>query len=98
MTVTDAATARRAVTQLGALTDGLAARGFMTTLVDSDGGPPCVNVVSRESAHLSEKIYAAPAGDGSLWFWWSWAERIAPIDDVATTAGQVARVLTPHTT
>jgi hypothetical protein len=27
------------------------------------------------------------------WFWWSWAERIAPVSDVTTAAGKVATVL-----
>jgi hypothetical protein len=97
MTVTDAAAAQRAAAQLEALSVVLATRGFAATVMEG-GGPPCVNVVSRELARLSEKVYAAPAGDGSLWFWWSWAERIAPIDDVDTTADRVARVLTPRNT
>ncbi len=70
----------------------LSSRGFVTTVLDG-GGPPCVRVVSRVTAQLSEKVYAATADDGSLWFWWSWAERIAPIGHVEATADKVAHVL-----
>lgn len=81
-----------AMNSLDALGKDLGHRGFMTAVM-AGGGPPCVRVVSRFAAQFSENVYAAPADDGSLWFWWSWAERIAPIDDVEVTAEKVARVL-----
>lgn len=77
---------------LEALGDVLNDRGFIVTVM-VDGGPPCVRVVSRETSHLSENIYAAPATDGALWFWWSWAEKLAPIGDVFATADKLAAVL-----
>jgi len=27
------------------------------------------------------------------WYWWPWADRIAPVDDVAEAAARVASVL-----
>jgi hypothetical protein len=45
---------------------------------------------------LCETIYAAPAVDGSWWFWWSWADRIAPVEDVEATTFKVHYVLTTH--
>lgn len=92
MTSGTTVTADGAMKGLDALGANLDRRGFMTTVMEG-GGPPCVRVVSRVTAQLSENVYAAPADDGSLWFWWSWAERIAPISDVGVTADKVARVL-----
>lgn len=77
---------------LEALGEVLSNRGFIATVM-AGGGPPCVRVISRETSHLSENIYAAPATDGSLWFWWSWAEKLAPIADVSATADKLAAVL-----
>ena len=92
MTFRDTLTVDGAAKGLEALGADLSSRGFMT-MVMQGGGPPCVRVVSRATTQLSENVYAAPADDGSLWFWWSWAERIAPIGDVGVTADKVARVL-----
>lgn len=95
MTATDTMAARKAVEQLKVLGADLTRRGFTTTVVEG-GGSPFVNVINRQSSYLSEKVYAAPTGDGSVWFWWSWAERIAPIGHVTTVADRVARVLAPR--
>jgi hypothetical protein len=40
-------------------------------------------------------VYAAPAEDGSWWLWWSWADQLAPIDEIDTAAFKIAYVLTP---
>jgi hypothetical protein len=95
MTVTGTSTARKAVERLEALAADLDGRGFATRILE-DSGYPCVNVVNRTATQLCENVYAAPAGDGSLWLWWSWAERLAPIDDIAAAALKIERVLTPH--
>ena len=87
MTSGDTVTVDGAVNGLEALGADLSGRGFMTTVMEG-GGPPCVRVVSRVTAQLSENVYAAPADDGSLWFWWSWAERIAPIGHVGVDRRQ----------
>ena len=92
MTFGTTVTVDGAVKGLEALGADLSSRGFIT-MVMQGGGPPSVRVVSRAATQLSENVYAAPAGDGALWFWWSWAERIAPIGHVGVTADKVARVL-----
>lgn len=92
MTSGDTVPTDGAVKGLEALGADLSSRGFMT-MVMKGGGPPCVRVVNQVTAQLSENVYAAPADDGALWFWWSWAERIAPIGHVRVTADKVARVL-----
>jgi hypothetical protein len=82
-----------AAKRLGDLADNLDRRGFAAQLV-TGSRYPYVNVAKRVTAALRETIYTAPAGDGSWWFWWSWADRIAPIEDVEATASRVSSRLT----
>jgi len=56
---------------------------------------PCVRATNTALSRMSEDVYAAPA-DGSWFFWWSWAERIGPIDDVTKAADAITYVLNPH--
>lgn len=84
-----------AARQLEALAKDLEAQGFAAQ-VASTGGYTGVRVTHRAVSQLSETIYAAPAGDGTWWFWWSWADQIAPISDIQTAAFKIAYVLTPH--
>jgi hypothetical protein len=66
------------------------------TAPESDAACDAIGrVEALAAAKLSETIYAAPAAAGSWWFWWSWADRIAPIGDVETAAFKIAYVLTP---
>jgi uncharacterized protein with LGFP repeats len=53
-----------------------------------------VNVASQSVPQLSETVSAAPADDGTWWFWWSWGDRIAPVGEVETAAFKIAYVLT----
>jgi hypothetical protein len=57
---------------------------------------PCLSVINRAVAQLSENIYAAPAVDGAWWLWWSWAERIGPLDDIEPVAAKITHVLSPR--
>ncbi len=69
-------------------------RDFVTILVVGQGRPPRLAATSRHAA-LAEDIYAQ---DG--WFWWSWAERLAPYSDTPAAAGKLATTLrvTPEPT
>jgi hypothetical protein len=87
--------AREAAGQLEALVKDLEPRGFTVRLVNS-GGQMGIRVAHRVVSQLCETVYAAPAGDGTLWFWWSWADPIAPVRDVQTAAFKIAYVLTPQ--
>ncbi len=80
------------ISHLEDLAADLKGRGFTAT-VTSDGRYPFVRVVNSTAAQLSEQVYAALAADGSVWFWWSWAERIAPIQEPAAAAAKIAHVL-----
>jgi hypothetical protein len=81
--------------QLGVLAVNLRARGF-TAQVTCAGTRECVGVAHQSVPQLSETVYAAPAEDGTWWFWWSWGDRIAPVRELETAAFKIAYVLTPH--
>ncbi len=74
-----------------ALADELSRRGFIVTIT-RNAHYPSLTVDHPEVGRLSETIYVALARD-EPWFWWSWAERIAPAADVQATADAVAHVL-----
>jgi hypothetical protein len=93
MTVTGTSGYRMAVRRLEELAENLGKRGFITTL-ETCVGQPSVSVTNRQTSHLSEIIYASPADDGSWWLWWSWAERIAPVEHTDSAAFKIAHVLT----
>lgn len=70
------------------LTAALDTREFVTTLVSGTARVSHLTITSRRYTQLSENIYAA---DG--WFWWSWAERLAPVRNVYEAASKIAHVL-----
>ncbi len=61
---------------------------YEARLVAPQGRRPHLYVQNRRAGVLKENIYA---GDGFYWF--GWAERIAPVSDVAAAAETVMRVL-----
>jgi hypothetical protein len=84
-----------AAKQLQALAEDVQKRGFATDVMQGSRHAG-LSVVNRSVPQLSETVYIAPADDGSWWFWWSWADRLAPINDVDAAAFKIAYVLTPH--
>jgi hypothetical protein len=60
---------------------------YITTLVSGQGRVPHLAVSSRH-AQLGDEIVA----DGSA-FWWSWAERIAGVEDPLAAARKISSVL-----
>ncbi|MFC7383840.1 hypothetical protein [Sphaerisporangium rhizosphaerae] len=89
--VMSAATAADHLRRLG---DLLRARGLHVRVGETRGGVPQLIVVSTSVPTLSEVIFAARAEE-SWWFWWAWAERIAPVDDPQTAATHVCQALRP---
>lgn len=87
-----AALARSRITYLERLGRELRDRGFAVRLTTPQGGPPSLHVVNPRASALAENILAESIG-GSWWFWWSWAERIAPADDLCEAVDRVTRVL-----
>jgi len=75
------------------LADNLTGQGF-TAQVTHAGKYPRADVAHRSVPQLSETVYAAPADGGTWWFWWPWADRIAPVSEAETATFKIACVLT----
>jgi hypothetical protein len=84
-----AGTARSFLEPLAA---ALIKRGLLASVTRIGDGPSFIDVVNRDAPDLAESIFAAQSS-GDWWFWWSWAERIAPAKDIEFTAGRIAHVL-----
>lgn len=76
------------VTRLETLAADLRARGFGTTLIAPPGKAPWLDVRNPAAAMLAETVLYARG-----WYWWPWADRIAPAADTAAAAARVASVL-----
>jgi hypothetical protein len=70
------------------LAAGLDRQQYAVTLVTSAGRRPHLHITNRAATALTENIYS---GDG--WFWFGWAERIAPVREVAQAVEKITRVL-----
>ena len=79
--------------RLEGLAGELAKRGLMTRLMSPAGRIPCLHVVNPMVSRLAEDVYVGRSQDGLWWFWWPWAERIAPGDQLGAAAAVIARVL-----
>ncbi len=79
--------------RLDQLGPALAARGMTASLVTPAGRVPSLRVVNPAAPALAEDVYAGCCEDGSWWFWWSWAERIAAASDLDQVAARIAHVL-----
>ena len=90
--MTETATAAQVAGQLEVLAADLSGRGFATSIL-TDHQYPCVKVVNESATQLFEHVYAAPAADGSWWFWWSWKDPITRITDIEVAALRIAYVL-----
>jgi hypothetical protein len=60
-------------------------------LVVAAGRIPRLEVVCP--AGSAEDVYAWRGQDGTWWFWWSWAERIACTADLDEAAARIEQVL-----
>ena len=65
--------------------------GITADLMVAPGRIPRLEVM--HPAGSAEDIYAWRCQDGTWWFWWSWAERIACTADVHGAAAAVMQVL-----
>jgi len=74
--------------ELERLADELRARGLETQLVAPAGNRPYLHVRNPAARVLAENIVT----EGG-WYWYSWAERIAEIHEVVSTAEKITRVL-----
>ena len=79
--------------RLDQLGPALAGRGMTASLVTPAGRVPSLRVVNPAAPALAEDVYAGCCEDGSWWFWWPWAERIAAASDLDQAAARIAHVL-----
>lgn len=79
--------------RLEGLAEVLARHGLRTSLMAPPGRVPSLHVVNPAASALAEDVYAGRGQDGTWWFWWSWAERIAVADDIDLAAATIVRVL-----
>ena len=70
----------------------LTRRGYLVMLLPA-GGPARLEIMNRGARRERDGSVLCEAGGGGRWFWWSWAERIAPADAVEEAADQVDRLL-----
>jgi hypothetical protein len=78
---------------LEALATDLGRRGLHAQLHAPTGRIPSLHVMNPAARALADNVFAACGRDGTWWFWWSWAERIAVADDVAGAAARIEQVL-----
>jgi hypothetical protein len=86
--ITEQAITEDTVGYLESLAAELPAADYHARLVVADGRRPYLHVRNRCAGVLAEDVLVE-AG----WFWYSFAERIAPVTDVAGAAGKIARLL-----
>jgi hypothetical protein len=66
----------------------LTARRYQARLTAPDGRPPWSAVINPAAAMPAETVMA-----DAEWFWWPWADRIAPAAGAPAAAGATTRVL-----
>lgn len=71
------------------LAGALASRGLHADVLAPLGRIPRLQVMSP-GADRAEDIYAWRCQDGSWWYWWSWAERIATTGELTRAADRIA--------
>jgi hypothetical protein len=81
------------VDRLEELAAELARRGLHAKLTTPSGRIPGLHVVNPALPRLAEDVYVGRTQDGSWWYWWPWAERIAPGSETAVAAALIAKVL-----
>jgi hypothetical protein len=75
------------------LGEELTHRGLEAFVMAPPGRVPSLYVVNPAARALEENVYAGLCSDGLWWFGWSWAERIAMVDDIDEAATTITRVL-----
>jgi hypothetical protein len=65
--------------------------GLEASIVAPPGRVPRLEVT--HSAGAAEDVYAGRCQDGTWWFWWPWAERIACAADLDDAAARIEQVL-----
>ena len=83
--------------RLESLAGALTARGLPGAVLAPPGRIPRLQVAGP-AAGQAEDVYAWRCEDGTWWYWWPWAERIAVTEDLTAAADRIEHALTPVTT
>ncbi|MEU5884048.1 hypothetical protein [Spirillospora sp. NPDC047279] len=67
------------------LAQALTRHGHLTMIVTS-GGRPRLEVLARATASRSGTVVCEADAGGEQWFWWTWADRIAPVRELERAA------------
>jgi hypothetical protein len=81
------------LSRLEGLAEVLFRHGLRASLMAAPGRVPSLHVVNPEASVLAEDVYIGRGEDGTWWFWWSWAERIASGEDLEGAAAMIKQVL-----
>jgi hypothetical protein len=81
------------LSRLEGLAEVLSHHGLRASLMAPPGRVPSLHVVNPAASVLAEDVYTGRGQDGTWWFWWSWAERIASGEDLEGTAAMIKQVL-----
>jgi hypothetical protein len=85
---------REQVTQLEALTAEVVAHGWKADLYLPAGRLPYLSVYDPADATAHGDVVAMPDSDsGHWWFWFTWAERIALVENLGVAAEIIVGVL-----
>jgi hypothetical protein len=84
---------RAHLSRLEGLAEVLSRHGLRASLMTPPGRAPSLHVVNPEASVLAEDVYIGRGQDGTWWFWWSWAERIASGEDLDGAAAMIKQVL-----
>ncbi|REE99070.1 hypothetical protein [Thermomonospora umbrina] len=77
---------------LQALAGRLCSEGLYARLDEPIGGPPTLHVLNPDVPAAEEHVIVEGVTDDA-WFWWAWAERIAPAGDLDDAVSGIRRVL-----
>lgn len=86
--------ADQAAAHLAHLQALLEKRGMHARVLTQPGRLPRLRVINPDCATLCEVVTAAPL-DGEWSLWWSWAEPITCVGEMAAAVERIAHVLTP---
>ena len=82
--------------RLESLAGALATRGLHVDVMSPPGRIPRLQVAGP-AAGQAEDIYAWRGQDGTWWYWWPWAERIAATEDLTAAVDRIEHALAPVT-
>ncbi|SEG87154.1 hypothetical protein SAMN04489712_12078 [Thermomonospora echinospora] len=78
--------------QLEELAGRLSREGLCARLDEPLDRPPTLHVINPDMPVAEEHVIVESVSD-EAWFWWAWAERIAPAHDIDTAITGIRRVL-----